>query len=92
MWCLVIIHKPLKQANLPREVSLPAAVSARPTLAAFDILAELLGDHDRDLRLAATEAFGQLRDKRAAALLAPVIHDDDAFVRQAAERALIALN
>jgi HEAT repeat protein len=83
-----VIRRPPKPATPPPAVNLPAAGPAAPPLSAFDILAELLGDRDRDLRLAAAEALGRLRDKRAATLLAPVIHDDDAFVRQAAERAL----
>ena len=61
-------------------------------VAAFDILAELLADRDRDLRLAAAAAFGELREKRAGTLLATAIHDEDIFVRQAAEQALAALN
>jgi HEAT repeat protein len=76
----------------PPEMILP--VENPPDLSAegFDILADLMGDRDRDLRLAAAEAFSQLREKRAAPVLATAIHDDDAFVRQAVERALIALN
>jgi HEAT repeat protein len=60
--------------------------------AAFAILADLLRDRDRDLRLAAAEAFGQLREKSAMPNLASAIQDNDASVRQAAERALVALN
>jgi HEAT repeat protein len=59
--------------------------------AAFDILADMLGDRDRDLRLAAAEAFSRLNEKRAIAVLANVIHDSDAFVRHAAESALTTL-
>jgi HEAT repeat protein len=59
---------------------------------AFAILADLLRDRDRDLRLAAAEAFGQLREKNAVPNLAVAVQDGDAFVRQAAERALVALN
>jgi HEAT repeat protein len=60
--------------------------------AAFAILADLLRDRDRDLRLAAAEAFGQLHEKNARPNLTAAIQDNDAFVRQAAERALVALN
>ena len=60
--------------------------------AAFAILSDLLGDRDRDLRLAAAEAFGQLREKNAAAILNTALQDNDAFVCRAAERALAALN
>jgi HEAT repeat protein len=60
--------------------------------AAFAILVDLLRDRDRDLRLAAAEAFGQLCEKNAAPNLAAAVQDGDAFVRQAAERALVALS
>ena len=60
--------------------------------AAFAILADLLRDRDRDLRLAAAEAFGRLHEKNAVPNLAAAVQDSDAFVRQAAERALVALN
>jgi HEAT repeat protein len=59
---------------------------------AFAILADLLRDPDRDLRLAAAEALGELREKNAAPNLLTASRDDDPFVRQAAERALAALN
>ena len=59
---------------------------------AFAILADLLRDRDRDLRLAAVEAFGQLREKSARPNLTTAVQDHDTFVRQAAERALVALN
>ena len=58
----------------------------------FAILAELLGDRDRDLRLAAAEAFGQTRDQGAVTVLAAALQDKDVFVRAAAERALTAIN
>jgi HEAT repeat protein len=60
--------------------------------AALAILADLLGDRDRDLRLAAAEAFGVARDRGAVTVLTAALQDTDAFVRQAAERALAALN
>ena len=59
---------------------------------AFAILADLLRDPDRDLRLAAAEALGDLREKNAAPHLTAASRDNDAFVRQAAERSLAALN
>ena len=83
------------RAETPVALSLETispAGNPAPPAAVFDILADLLGDRDRDLRLAAAEAFSQLRQKRAVSILAAAIHDDDAFVRQAAERALVALN
>jgi len=58
----------------------------------FAILVELLGDRDRDLRLAAAEAFGQTRDQGAVSVLAAALQDKDVFVRAAAERALTAIN
>ena len=76
----------------PPEVSSPAGNPANLPAAAFDILVSLAGDRDRDLRLAAVEAFSRLREKRATAILATVVQDEDAFVRQSAERALIELN
>lgn len=60
--------------------------------AAFAILADLLGDRDRDLRLAAAEIFRRVREKRATTILAAAIQDADASVRQAAEQALMSLN
>ena len=59
---------------------------------AFAILADLLRDHDRDLRLAAAEALGELQDQNAVPNLTAASRDADPFVRQAAESALAALN
>jgi HEAT repeat protein len=71
----------------------PASHPAKsPPHAAFAILADLLRDRDRDLRLAAAQAFGQLREKGARPNLAHAIKDNNARVRQAAEQALAALN
>ena len=47
--------------------------------AAFTILADLLGDRDRDLRLAAAEAFGQAQEKGAASILSMALQDKDDF-------------
>ena len=66
-------------------------ISSTLPAAAFDILADLLGDRDRDLRLAAAEVFSRLHEKRATPILAKAVQDADAFVRQAAERALMAM-
>ena len=60
--------------------------------AAFAILADLLRDRDRDLRLAAAQAFGQLREKGARPNIIQAIKDPDKLVRQAAEQTLAALN
>jgi HEAT repeat protein len=77
---------------LSREMISPAENPVNLPSAGFDILADLLGDRDRDLRLAAVEAFIRLREKRATALLGKAVQDEDALVRQLAERALIASN
>lgn len=58
----------------------------------FGILSDMLGDDDRDLRLAATAVFSQLREKRATQLLSSALHDGDPLVRAAAERAILSLN
>ena len=81
--------------SLPEE--LPATAPEQPAEGslphpAVAVLADLLFDRDRDLRLAAADAFAQLRDKSAASLLTAALRDTDAFVRQAAQTALAALN
>ena len=60
--------------------------------AALAILSDMLGDRDRDLRLAAAEAFGQARDKSAIPALTSALKDPDVFVSQSVERALAGLN
>lgn len=69
--------------------SQPETTAAHP---AFAILAELLRDPDRDLRLAAAEALGDLRETKATSHLLTASRDKDALVRQAAERALAAFS
>jgi len=81
-----------ESTTMPEPAAVAASQSETPLHAAFTILADLLRDADRDLRLVATEAFGQLRERNAAALLKTASQDGDVFVRQAAERALAALN
>jgi HEAT repeat protein len=51
----------------------------------------LLFDFDRDLRLAAAEAFARLREKGAQPILAAAVHDEDRQVQRAALDALAAL-
>jgi HEAT repeat protein len=63
-----------------------------PPHPAFAILSELLRDPDRDLRLAAAEALGELRERNAASILLNASQDKDTAVREAVERALFALN
>jgi HEAT repeat protein len=52
------------------------------------ILSLTVGDADRDLRLAATEALGRLADADGLEPLIQSMHDPDAWVRQAATRSL----
>jgi HEAT repeat protein len=55
---------------------------------AAEMLMELLGDYDRDLRLAAVEALGRLGDTRAITPLVASLRDDDVWVREAAIQSL----
>jgi HEAT repeat protein len=66
----------------------PASLSQ----AIFVILADLIRDRDRDLRLAAAQALEQLQAKSAQPLLATAAADDDPFVQQIVRRALATLN
>jgi HEAT repeat protein len=82
--------------NLPPELTevvaeKPAAAEALPHRATA-VLAEMLFDRDRDVRLAAAEALGRLREKSAGGVLAAARHDADFSVRLAVEAALAALN
>jgi len=70
------------------EVPGPAAAAAEPAHPAFAILADLLFDHDRDLRLAAATAFGHLHDRNAASILGAAVHDSDHNVHLAVRQAL----
>jgi HEAT repeat protein len=76
-----------------RPAAVPATpLSEKPVHAAFAILGDLLGDRDRDLRLAAAMAFGQLREKGAKTILTAASRDGDSLVQQAARNALATLN
>ena len=75
------------QDTTPARLSQKAA--AHP---AFPVLAELLFDRDRDLRLAAAVAMGRVREPQAAPLLTNAVRDADFSVRQAVLSALTALN
>jgi HEAT repeat protein len=81
----------VSRMNMAQPMTAPATTETLSP-AAFAILADLLGDRDRDLRLAAAEAFGQAREKGAASVLSAALLDNDAFVKEAAQRALAALN
>jgi hypothetical protein len=67
------------------------AAAGAETHPALAVLADLLFDRDRDLRLAAAVAFRQLQDKSAASILAAALRDTDFSVREAAQGALAAL-
>jgi HEAT repeat protein len=102
-WVRHTAVKLLEQLDVGRDsvnIQLPAQPSGpstgqqpkRPPHAAFPILADLLRDRDRDLRLAAAEAFEQLQEKTAKPILAIAAQDDDLLVQQTAQRALAVLN
>jgi HEAT repeat protein len=55
---------------------------------ASDMLIELLGDYDRDLRVASVEALARIGDYRAITPLVATLKDEDVWVREAAIRAL----
>lgn len=55
---------------------------------ASDMLVELLGDYDRDLRIASVEALARMGDCRAITPLVATLKDEDVWVREAAIRAL----
>jgi HEAT repeat protein len=67
------------------------AESAPPHMA-LPFLADLLFDRDRDLRVAAAEALGRLRERGATTVLAAAARDADHAVQQAAQAALAAMN
>jgi HEAT repeat protein len=99
-WVRHSATKLLHQLNsiVPEKVAVrPTAARAipppeKPVHAAFAILGDLLGDRDRDLRLAAAMALGQLREKEAKTILTAATRDGDAWVQQAARNALATLN
>ena len=63
-----------------------------PPHMALPFFADLLFDRDRDLRLAAAEALGRLRERNAVSVLAAAARDADSAVQRAAHAALVALN
>jgi HEAT repeat protein len=67
-------------------------VETAPPHVALPFLADLLFDRDRDLRVAAAEALGRLRERGATSVLAAAARDADHAVQQAAHAALTALN
>ncbi len=65
--------------------------AAREGEAAVEPLTAALADREAATRRGAAEALGQIADPRAAAALSPLLGDQDAGVREAAVRALVAL-
>jgi HEAT repeat protein len=55
---------------------------------AREILCQMLGDYDRDLRLAAAEGLGRLGDPQGAEALAVMLTDSDHWVCRAAAKSL----
>jgi len=78
--------------NPPAQTPPAPPVEASAPHPALSIFADMLADRDRDFRLAAAVALGQLREKGAGSILAAAAHDSDDAVRQAAQIALAALN
>jgi HEAT repeat protein len=78
--------------TVAQEPEAGAAPNVEAEHPAFAILADLLFDVDRDLRLAAAEAFARLRERGAQPILAAAVHDEDRQVQRAALDALAALN
>lgn len=74
----------------PQTSAVPEAkVATNPALA---ILSDMLFDRDRDFRLAAALALGQLREKSTQSVLNLALRDAENVVREAAQSALAALN
>ena len=78
-----------RAAAKPASATVTPVAKSHPAIA---ILLDLLRDSDRDLRLAAATAFGDLRDTSAISQLLAASQDEDIFVRQAAEYALAGMN
>jgi HEAT repeat protein len=57
----------------------------------FTFFFYLMGDTDREVRLAAAETLGRLGDRRASSALMSALSDSDSHVKAAAERSLEAL-
>ncbi|MGA2244332.1 MAG: HEAT repeat domain-containing protein [Verrucomicrobiota bacterium] len=81
------LPEPTSAASAPPHMTAESA-AANP---AVEVLADLLFDRDRDLRLAAAGALGRLRDHSAASLLTAALRDADFSVRASAQAALAAL-
>jgi HEAT repeat protein len=96
-WVRYSAGKLLEQLGIdPKSVPEPTRDASRKAAAAgphpaVAMLADLLFDRDRDLRLAAAGAFCKLRDGSAASLLTAALRDTDFSVREAAQAALAAL-
>jgi HEAT repeat protein len=79
-------------ANNPPPEAPPRPEPKITTHPALAILSEMLFDRDRDFRLAAAAALGQLREKSTRSILDMALRDADNAVREAAQTALAALN
>lgn len=97
-WVRYSAGKLLEQLKIdPENLPQPAAqATPKPTgdfgpHPAVAVLADLLFDRDRDMRLAAAGAFGQLGDKSGASILSAALRDVDVSVREAAQASLNAL-
>jgi len=94
-WVRNSAQKLFEQMKLDPE-QLPGTSGGAPAPAddshpAFQTLADLLFDQDRDLRLVAVEAFRHLHERNALPLLSGMIQDSDRNVQLAARRALTAM-
>jgi len=87
---LNVDYKSLPNAIAVGALENPAAKP--PPNPAVELLVDLLRDRDRDVRLAAANAFTRLRDRTTSAALSAALRDPDCFVRAAAQSALALLN
>ena len=81
--------------HLPVEAPATAPEKPAPEVLphpAVGVLADMMFDRDRDLRLAAAGALGRLREKSAGSILTAALRDADYAVRQAVQTALASLN
>jgi HEAT repeat protein len=83
-------------AQAPRTPSIPEEKPSGLSLEnrlrmAMTLFLSILGDRDRDLRLASAEALGRIADRRAEPALKRALSDPDPTVRSAAEKAIGSL-
>ena len=75
----------------PDTADMSASTAEKRRKLAASLFLAILCDPDRDLRQAAAEALGRLRERRAEPALVRALRDSDAAVKSAAEQALQAL-